>query len=87
MRVLFAMPGRDAFVWAAFAAELLRHDGHPRPIQNVAIDMSTAYINPVIDNLWDARVAFDKFHVLQNVVEASNQVPKAENRADAGKRD
>ena len=41
-RVLFAPRGKDAFVWAAFAAELLRHDGHPKAIQHVAIDMSAA---------------------------------------------
>jgi transposase len=35
-RVLFATPGKDAAVWAAFAAafaaELLRHNGHPKAI-------------------------------------------------------
>jgi transposase len=30
-RVLFATPGKDASVWAAFAAELLRHNGRLSP--------------------------------------------------------
>jgi hypothetical protein len=42
-RVLFATPGKHASVWAAFAAKLLRHNGHPNAIQHVAIDMSAAY--------------------------------------------
>jgi transposase len=42
-RVLFVTLGKDARVWAAFAAELLRHNGHPKAIQHVAIDMSASY--------------------------------------------
>ncbi len=41
-RVLFDTPGKDASDWAAFATELLRHSGHPKAIQYVAIDMSAA---------------------------------------------
>jgi transposase len=53
----------------------------------VAIDISTSYTKGVSDNLGNARVVYDKFHVIQNVVEACHQVRKAESRADAGKRD
>ncbi len=69
-RVLFATPGKDASVWAAFAAELLRQNGHPKAIQHVAIDMSAAYTKGVSDNLGNAQVVYDKFHIIQNVVEA-----------------
>jgi transposase len=86
-RVLFPTPGRDAPVWAAFAAELLRHNGHPKAIQHVAIEMSAACTKGVSDNLGNARVVYDKFHVIQNVVEACDQVREAESRADAGKLD
>ena len=86
-RVLFATPGKDASVWEAFAAELLRHNGHPKAIQYVAIDMSPAYIKGVASNLGNAQVVYDKFHVIQNVVEACDQIRKIESRADAGKRD
>jgi hypothetical protein len=30
-KVLFATPGKDASVWEASAAELLRHNDTPRP--------------------------------------------------------
>jgi transposase len=86
-RVIFATPGKGASVWAAFAAELLRHNGHPKAIQHVAIEISAAYAKGVSDNLGNAQVVYDKFHVIQNVVEACDQVRKAESRADAGKRD
>ena len=86
-RVLFATPGKDASVWEAFAAELQRHNGHPKAIQYVAIDMSPAYIKGVSDNLGNAQVVYDKFHVIQNVVEACDRVRKVESRSNAGKRD
>jgi transposase len=86
-RVLFATPGMDASVWAAFAEELLQHNSHPKAIQHVAIDMSAADTKGVSDNIGNARVVYDKFHVIQNVVEACDQVRNAESRADAGKRD
>ena len=86
-RVLFATPGKDASVWEAFAAELLRHNGHPKAIRRVAIDMSAAYTKGVASNLGNAQVVYDKFHVIQNVVEACDQVRKVESRSDADKRE
>jgi hypothetical protein len=37
-RVFFVTPGKDAWVWDAFAADLLRYNCHPKAIQLVAID-------------------------------------------------
>ena len=85
-RVLFATPGKDASVWAAFAAEFLRHNGHPKAVQNVTIDMIAAYATGVGDNLGNAQVVYDKFHVIQNVVEACDPGRKAESRGGTGKR-
>ena len=65
---------------------MLRHNGHHKTIQHVAIDMSAAYATGVSDNLGNAQVMYGKFHVIQNMVEACDQVWKAESRADAGKR-
>jgi len=44
---------------------LLRHNGHPKPIQYVVIDMSPTYIKRVSDNFGNAQVGYDKFHVIQ----------------------
>ena len=84
--VRLATRGLGASVWAAFAEELLQHNGHPKAIQHVAIDMSAACTKGVSDNLGIAQVVYDKFHVIQNGVEACHQVRDAESRADAGKR-
>lgn len=79
-RVIFATPGKDSSTWEAFAAELVKHNGHPKAITQVAIDMSAAYTKGVRENLGNAQVVYDKFHVVQNVVEACNDVRKAESR-------
>jgi transposase len=47
---------------------LLRYNGHPKAIEHVAIDMSADYAKGVSDNLGNAQVVYDKFHVIQNVV-------------------
>jgi transposase len=86
-RPLFATPAKESSVWERLAAELLRHNGHPKAIQHVAIDMSAAYAKGVSDNLGNARVVYDKFHVIQNVVEACDQVGTAESLAKAVKVD
>jgi transposase len=39
-RVLLAVEGKDAGVWERFADQLLKHNGHPKAITQVAIDMS-----------------------------------------------
>lgn len=81
--MIFATPGKDASTWEAFAAELLRHNGHPKAVTQVAIDMSAAYAKGVRENFGNARLVYDKFHVIQNVVEACDQVRRAETQLDA----
>jgi len=53
----------------------------------VAIDMGAAYTKGVASNLGNALVVYDRFHVIQNVMEACDQVQEAESRSDAGKRE
>jgi transposase len=81
-RVLLATPGKDASPWEAFATALAEHNGHPKAITPVAIDMSRADQKGVADHFGNATVSFDKFHVVSNVVEAVDQVRRAE-RAEA----
>ena len=77
-RVLFATEGKDAATWKAFATALLEHNGHPKAVTQVAIDMSPAYRKGVRENLGNASVSFDKFHVVGQVVKAVDQVRREE---------
>lgn len=86
-RVLLAVEGKDASVWERFAEELGNHNGHPRAITQIAIDMSPAYVKGVRENFGNATVVFDKFHVVSQVVQAVDEVRRRESRADAAARE
>ena len=86
-RVLLAVEGKDAGTWEQFAAQLLKHNGHPKAITQVAIDMSPAYIKGVRENFGNAQVVFDKFHVVSQVVAAVEEVRRKEARQDVQARE
>ncbi len=85
-RVLLAVEGKDAGVWARFAQQLLAHNGHPKALTQVAIDMSPAYGKGVREPLGNAAIVYDKYHVVSAVVQAVEEVRRAESRQDAGAR-
>ena len=80
-RVLFATPGKDKATWAAFVEALGAHNGHPRAITEVSIDMSPAYIAGIMENIGQqAVVVFDKFHVIMHANQAVDETRRAEHR-------
>jgi len=81
-RVLFATEGKDASVWGAFAQELQAHNGHPKAVTQVAIDMSPAYVKGVRANFGNAELVFDKFHVIQEANEGVEAVRRLETQQD-----
>ena len=86
-RVLLAVEGKDAAVWERFAEELGRHNGHPKAIRQVAIDMSPAYIKGVRSNFGNATVVYDKYHVVSQVGAAVEEVRRRETRQDGAARE
>jgi transposase len=86
-RVLLAVEGKDASTWERFAEQLVAHNGHPKAITQIAIDMSPAYIKGVKENFSNAVVVYDKFHVVSQVSHAVEEVRRKERRADAGARE
>jgi len=81
-RVLLAVEGKDAGVWERFAEQLGQHNGHPKAITQVAIDMSPAYKKGVQENFGNAELVYDKFHVVRQVSEGVEAVRRAEARQD-----
>lgn len=82
-RVLLAVEGKDAGVWERFAEELGNHNGHPRAITQIAIDMSPAYQKGAREWFGNATVVFDKFHVVSQVNQAVEAVRRRETHTDA----
>jgi transposase len=85
-RVLFGTAGKDADVWKAFVEELEAHNGCAKAITQVAIDMSPAYQKGVRENLGNAEMVFDKFHVIQTLNEAVEAVRRLEAKQSEAKR-
>jgi transposase len=80
--VIFVTEGKDANTINAFVSDLAAHKGDPKTIESVSIDMSPAFINGVSKNLPNARITFDKFHVIKHASEAIDKTRRIEQKTD-----
>lgn len=81
-RVLAVTEGREARSIAAIAAELAAHGCPPAQIDSVSIDMSPAFIKGCSEELPNARITFDKFHVIWHANAAVDKMRRIEQRTD-----
>ena len=81
-RVLFVTAGRDAKTIKELAAFLDDHGCPPERIDSVSIDMSPAFIKGVSQELPNARITFDKFHVVWHANAAVDKMRRIEQRTD-----
>jgi len=77
-RTLFITEGKDNTTVKRFAEDFKEHNGEVEKIRNVSCDMSPAFIKGVEENLPQAEITFDKFHILKIINEAVNSVRKQE---------
>ena len=80
--VVFVTPGRGSDTLGKLADHLKAHQGSPEQIESVSIDMSPAYIRGVAEHLPEARITFDKFHVVAQASAALDRVRRQEQRSD-----
>ena len=81
-KVVFVTEGKDAKTVTRFAQYLAAHKGTPEQVRSVSIDMSPAFIKGVAKHLPNARITFDKFHVVAHACAAVDQMRRLEQRAD-----
>ena len=81
-RVLAVAEGRSAETVAALAGELNAHGCTPTQVTSVSIDMSPAFIKGCGKHLPNARITFDKFHVIWHASTAVDQMRRIEQRTD-----
>ena len=81
-RVLAVAQGREAKTIAAIAAELTEHGCPPEQIESVSIDMSAAFIKGCAEELPNARITFDKFHVVWHANAAVDKMRRIEQRSN-----
>ena len=81
-RVLFVTAGRDAKAIHELASELAAHACPPEQIESVSIDMSGAFIKGCTEQLPNACITFDKFHVVWHANDAVDRTRRIEQRSD-----
>jgi len=81
-KVVFVTEGKDTRTVAYFAADLAAHKGTAEQVRLVSIDMSPAFIKRVADHLPNARITFDKFHVVAHASTAVDKMRRLEQRTD-----
>jgi len=81
-RVLAVAEGREAKTVAAIATELAEQGCPPEQIESVSIDMSPAFIKGCSEQFPDARITFDKFHVVWHANAAVDKMRRIEQRSD-----
>lgn len=81
-KVVFVTEGKDADTVARFAEWLTTHNGKPEQVRSVSIDMSPAFIKGVNNSLPNARITFDKFHVIAHASAAVDRTRRIEQKTD-----
>jgi len=81
-RTLFVAEGKDNQTVKEFAQDLRERKGDPDAIRNVTCDMSPAFIKGVGENLPNAAITFDKFHVVKLLNEAIDKVRREEAKSN-----
>lgn len=81
-RVVFVTEGREASAIESFAGHLTTRGGDADQINSASIDMSPAFIKGVTEHLPNARITFDKFHVIAHASTAVDKMRRIEQKAD-----
>uniref|UniRef100_E6QVK2 Transposase n=1 Tax=mine drainage metagenome TaxID=410659 RepID=E6QVK2_9ZZZZ len=81
-KVIFVTEGKDAKTVKAFAEHLATQGGDVSQITSASIDMSPAFIKGVADHLPNARITFDKFHVIAHASIAVDKMRRVEQKTD-----
>jgi transposase len=81
-KIVFVTEGRDAETIGALGQFLSSHSAAPEQIANVSIDMSPAFIKGVTKHLPNARITFDKFHVIAHASTAIDKMRRLEQKTD-----
>jgi transposase len=81
-KVVFVTEGRDANTIAELGQFLNEHKATPEQIASVSIDMSPAFIKGVSKHLPNARITFDKFHVIAHASAAVDKTRRLEQKTD-----
>ena len=73
-RTIFITEGKSAKTIKDFSKDLVAHKGTVEAIKDVSSDMSRAFISGVKEYLPNAKITFDKFHIIKLINDAVDDV-------------
>lgn len=79
-RVIFVTEGKNAETIEHFREDLEAHGGSAERIEEACLDMSPAFINGVREQLPEAELTFDRFHLMQLLTDAVDQTRREEQK-------
>ena len=77
-RTIYIAKGKDNATVKQFIEDFIAHDGCQELIEDISCDMSPAFLKGIKENLPNARITFDKFHIIKLINEAVDHVRKEE---------
>ena len=77
---IFVCEGKEAETFRKFQEHLVKCGGDVANIELISMDMSVAFQSGAMECFPDANIVFDKFHIVQAVNAAMDEVRKAEKR-------
>lgn len=77
-RTIYVGEGKDSGVLQDFVSDFKGHGGEASRISNVSCDMSPAFISGIAENMPDADITFDRFHVMKILNKAVDNVRRNE---------
>jgi len=81
-KTLFVTEGKSNETIKDFVKDLHEHNGKAENIEHVSCDMSPAFIKGVSENLPNAEITFDKFHLIKVLNEAVDNVRREEQKTN-----
>lgn len=77
-KTIFVTEGKDASTLSRFKEDLESHKGAREAIEEICCDLAPGFIAGVEKDFPNARITFDKFHVLKVLNEAVDEVRREE---------
>ena len=77
-KTIYITEGKSNETVKDFKKDFELHNGNVENIKNVSCDMSPAFIKGVRENLPNAEITFDKFHIMKIINDAVDKVRKEE---------
>ena len=81
-RTIFIANGKDKSTVKAFKDDFTAHNGNIDNITDVSCDMSPAFISGVSEYLPNAKITFDKFHIMKLINKAVDDVRREEQQGN-----